>query len=85
MQQHETIANRNNHRKGIRAQPEFITRIVKIRESVGEYADVNQGRNLRRSVNHQFTLPVKETKVNKSKLLSIYNPSYCEIINKRPI
>ena len=37
-----------------------------------------------RSVNHQFTLPVKATKVNKSELLSIDNPNYCEIINENP-
>ena len=37
-----------------------------------------------RSVNHQFTLPVKATNVNKSELLSIDNPNYCEIINKNP-
>ena len=34
------------------------------------------------SVNHQFTLSVKATKVNKSELLSIDNPNYRELINK---
>ena len=37
-----------------------------------------------RSVNHQFTLPVKATKVNKSELLAIDNPNYRAIINKNP-
>ena len=36
------------------------------------------------SVNHQFTLSVKATKVNKSELLSIDNPNYRELINKNP-
>ena len=36
------------------------------------------------SVNHQFTLSVKATNVNKSELLSIDKPNYCEIINKNP-
>ena len=33
------------------------------------------------SVNHQFTLSVKATKVNRSELLSIDNPNYRELIN----
>ena len=37
-----------------------------------------------RSVNRQFTLSVKATNVNKSELLSIDNPNYCEIISKNP-
>ena len=37
-----------------------------------------------RSVNHQFTLPVKATKVNKSEPLLIDHPSYRKIINKNP-
>ena len=37
-----------------------------------------------RSVNHQFTLPVKATKGNKSELLAIDNPNYSAIINKNP-
>ena len=36
------------------------------------------------SVNHQFTLSVKATKVIKSELLSIDNPNYRELINKNP-
>ena len=32
----------------------------------------------------EFTLPVKATKVNKSELLSIDNPNFCEIVNKKP-
>ena len=34
------------------------------------------------SVNHQFTLLVKATKVNKAELLSIYNPNYRDLIDK---
>jgi len=30
-------ANKNNHQKGIRARPEFIMSIVKIRDPVGVY------------------------------------------------
>ena len=37
-----------------------------------------------RSVNHQFTLPVKATKGNKSEQLAIDNPNYSAIINKNP-
>ena len=36
------------------------------------------------SVNHQFTLPVKATKINKSELLSIDNPNYRELPDKYP-
>ena len=37
-----------------------------------------------RSFNHQFTLPIKATKVNKSELLAIDNPNYHAINNKNP-
>ena len=37
-----------------------------------------------KSVDHQFTPPVKATKVNKSELLSIDNPNYRELIGKNP-
>ena len=36
------------------------------------------------SVNHQFTLPVKATKINRSELLSIDNPNYRELNDKYP-
>ena len=36
------------------------------------------------SVNHQFTLPVKATKINRSELLSIDNPNYRELPDKYP-
>ena len=36
------------------------------------------------SVNHQFTLPVKATKINNSELLSIDNPNYRELPDKYP-
>ena len=36
------------------------------------------------SVNHQFTLPVKATKINRSELLSIDNPNYHELPDKYP-
>ena len=37
-----------------------------------------------RSVNHQFSLSVKATKVNKTELLSIENPNYRTLIEKHP-
>ena len=36
------------------------------------------------SVNHQFTLLVKATKINRSELLSIDNPNYRELPDKYP-
>ena len=37
-----------------------------------------------KSVDQQFTLPVKATRVNKTELLSIENPNYGELLKKHP-
>ena len=36
------------------------------------------------SVDHQFSLPVTATKVNKTELLTIENPNYCDLLRRYP-
>ena len=36
------------------------------------------------SVDHQFSLPVKATKVNKTELLTIENPNYWDVLRRYP-
>ena len=65
--------------KPIATQTRSIDMLMSTKVSTSEEYDLSF-----RSVNHQFTLPVKATKVNKSELLLIDNPNYCKIINKNP-